>query len=63
MRGVRYVTDEEGKRVAVMLDLEQWADEWEDFRDVLLARDREGEPSQSLASFEAELRKDGLLGD
>lgn len=63
MRGVRYVTDEEGKRLAVMLDLEEWADEWEDFHDVLLARDREGEPSMSLASFESELRKDGLLGD
>ncbi|PYQ26582.1 MAG: hypothetical protein DMF56_23510 [Acidobacteria bacterium] len=63
MRGVRYVTDEEGNRVAVLLDLEQWADVWEDFQDVLVAREREGEPSKSLASFDAELRKDGLIGD
>lgn len=63
MRGVRYVTDEDGNRVAVMLDLDQWADVWEDFHDVLLAREREGEPSAPLATFEAELRKDGLIGD
>jgi hypothetical protein len=63
MRGVRYVTDEEGNRVAVMLDLEQWADVWEDVHDVLLAREREGEPSIPLEVFEGELRKAGLIGD
>jgi hypothetical protein len=63
MRGVRYVTDEEGNRVGVMLDLEQWREVWEDFHDVLLARDREGEPSIPLDAFENELRKDGLIGD
>ena len=63
MRGVRYVTDEEGKRVAVQLDLEAWGEIWEDVHDVLLANERRGEPSLSLDAFEDELRKDGLLQD
>lgn len=46
-----------------MLDLEQWGEVWEDIHDVLLARDREGEPSIPLAEFEDQLRKDGLIGD
>lgn len=61
MRGVRYVTDEEGNRVAVQLDLRQWGEVWEDVYDVLLAREREGEPSVPLDAFADELRKDGLL--
>jgi hypothetical protein len=61
MRGVRYVTDEEGNRVAVQLDLQQWGEVWEDVHDVLLAREREGEPTVALDTFVDELRKDGLL--
>jgi hypothetical protein len=63
MRGVNYVTDENGNRVAVMLDLVAWGDVWEDLHDVLLAHERRDEPSISLEQFEAELRRDGLLNE
>jgi hypothetical protein len=63
MRGVRYVTDEEGNRVAVMLDLGEWGEVWEDMYDSLVAHERLDEPSISLEAFEAELRKDSLLKD
>ena len=52
MRGVRYVTDEAGNRVAVMLDLEQWGDVWEDVHDALLAHERRDEPTMPLDEFE-----------
>lgn len=42
---------------------EQWSEVREDFHDVLLARDRDGEPSIPLATFEDELRNDRLIGD
>ena len=63
MRGVRYVTDDDGKRVAVMLDLDQWGDVWEDLHDVLLAHERRDEPSMPLDEFAAQLAKDGVLED
>ena len=63
MRGVRYVTDDDGKRVAVILDLDQWGEVWEDFNDVLVANERRDEPLMPLEDFAADLSKDGLLKD
>jgi hypothetical protein len=48
MRGIRYVTDDNGKRVAVMLDLAEWGEVWEDFYDVMLAEERRDEPAMAL---------------
>jgi hypothetical protein len=63
MRGIRYVTDDDGRRVAVMLDLEQWGELWEDLHDVLLAEERRDEPAIPLEAFAAELTEDGVLKD
>jgi len=63
MRGVHFVTDADGKKVAVQLDLEEWGELWEDIYDSIIAREREGEPATSLTDFEDELRRDGLLSD
>ena len=57
MRGVRYVTDDDGKRVAVMLDLEEWGEVWEDFYDVMVAEQRRGEPVMALEDFAAPSRR------
>ena len=61
MRGINYVTNEEGKRVAVQIDLKKYGDLWEDFFDVLSAKKRQNEPRESLASVKALLQKKGKL--
>jgi hypothetical protein len=48
MKGVEFVIDEEGKKKAVLIDLKRHRDLWEDFYDTLLAKEREGEPRESL---------------
>jgi hypothetical protein len=38
MEGVQYITDDEGSRKAVVIDLEKWADLWEDIEDIMYVR-------------------------
>ena len=33
IRGIQFVTDAQGKRVAVQLDLNEWGELWEDIYD------------------------------
>lgn len=61
MQGINYVTNEEGRRVAVQIDLKKYGEIWEDFLDVLTAKKRESEPRESLSSVKARLRKKGKL--
>jgi hypothetical protein len=61
MKGVQFVTDTEGHRVAVVLDLQEWGELWEDIYDNMVASARQGEPSVTLGEFEAELRQEGLM--
>ena len=61
MKGVQFVTDIEGHRVAVVLDLHEWGELWEDIYDNMVAKARREESSVSLEEFEAELRQEGLL--
>jgi hypothetical protein len=63
VKGVQFVTDTDGHKVAVMLDLNQWGELWEDIYDNMLADERAGEPSMPLEEFEAELRTEGLLNE
>lgn len=43
MKGVQFVVDEKGKRQAVLIDLAEWGELWEDFYDVLVAHSRQEE--------------------
>ena len=63
VKGVQFVTDTDGRKVAVLLDLEEWGEVWEDIYDNMLARERADEPSMSLEEFENELRAEGLLNE
>jgi hypothetical protein len=53
--GIRYVTDEKGRRVAVQIDLKQHRQIWEDFYDGLIAESRRGEKSVPAAEVKARL--------
>ncbi len=45
MKGVNYITDEEGKKTAVVISLKNYKEEIEDFLDGLEAQNRLEEPS------------------
>jgi hypothetical protein len=61
MRGIQYITDDRGKKRAVVIDLEKHGELWEDFYDSLTARKRASEPRESLESVKKRLRKQGKL--
>lgn len=61
MQGINYVTNDEGIRVAVQIDLKKHGDLWEDFYDVMTARKRQNEPRETLASVKKRLEKKGKL--
>ena len=48
MKGVQFVVDEQGEKKAVLIDLRQNKQLWEDFYDTALAKEREVEPRESL---------------
>ena len=54
IRGIQFVADAQGKRVAVQLDLNEWGELWEDIYDNIVADSRKGEPTVPL---------DNLAGD
>lgn len=55
MKGVQFVTDEQGQRVGVLLDLKEWGELWEDIYDAMIAMKRKGEPTIPLEAFEVTL--------
>ena len=57
MRGIQYITDDRGRKRAVVIDLEKYGELWEDFYDSLIARKRASEPRESLESVKQRLRK------
>ena len=61
MRGIQYITDDRGKKKAVVTDLEKHGELWEDFYASLTARKRASEPRETLASVKKRLRKQRKL--
>ena len=43
MKGLQYIVDEKGKKKAVLLDLDIYADKWEDIYDILVSYSRRNE--------------------
>ena len=61
MTGIQYVTDEEGHKVAVLIDLKKHRELWEDIEDVLVSRSRWREKRIPLEKVKADLIKSGKL--
>lgn len=61
MEGIRYVTDEEGRKVAVQIDLDRYGEFWEDFFDALILEQRKGEESLPFEEVEKRLIAEGKL--
>ncbi len=61
MKGIQFVTDDKGQRVAVLIDLRKYGELWEDFYDILTSRQRAAESRESLESVKKRLRRQGKL--
>ncbi|MBW3670187.1 MAG: hypothetical protein KY432_00790 [Acidobacteria bacterium] len=61
MEGIRYVTDDEGHKVAVLIDLERYGELWEDFQDQLVAEERKDEERIPLSQLRKRLLKAGKI--
>ncbi len=61
MTGIHYLTDEEGRRVAVQIDLREHAELWDEFEDVLVSQSRLKEEDIPIEEVEAKLIQKGKL--
>ncbi len=55
MQGVQFLVNEDGEKTAVLLDLREIGDLWEDFYDILVSRSRAQEVTVSWKTLETEL--------
>ena len=63
LRGVRYLVDEAGKRTAVVIELEEWGEIWEDLYDVLVSESRKDESTVPWETLKAKLAAEEAAGD
>ena len=56
MEGVQFLVNEKGEKTSVLIDLQEWGDLWEDFHDLMVARDRQNESEISWDELKAEIR-------
>ena len=61
MTGIQYMTDEQGRKLAVVIDLKKHRELWQDIEDVLVSRSRRNEKRIPLAKVKAGLVKSGKL--
>jgi hypothetical protein len=61
MTGIQYVTDEEGRKIAVQIDLREHAELWEEFEDVLISQSRRDEERIPLERVKENLIRSGKL--
>ncbi len=59
MKGVQYVVDDAGERHAVVIDLHQHGELWDDFYDTWLTAERATEPREDLHTLKDKLGLDG----
>lgn len=57
IRGVEFVVNEDGDKKAVLIDLKQHKNLWEDFYDTVVAEDRRAEPRESLDDVKKKVRR------
>jgi hypothetical protein len=57
MRGIKFVVDDLGKKKAVLIDLEEWGELWEDFYDVLTSESRKDEPTVPWSDLKEEMKQ------
>ncbi|MDJ0649654.1 MAG: hypothetical protein QNJ60_13235 [Xenococcaceae cyanobacterium MO_188.B19] len=58
MKGIQYLVNDEGKKTAVLIDLEEYGKLWADFQDILVSRSRANETEISWETLQAEIGQD-----
>ena len=58
MKGIQYVVDEQGNKNAVLIDLSQWGELWEDMYDVMVSQARRDETQVPWGELKAEMEAD-----
>lgn len=64
MKGIRYITDSNDKKTAVVIDLktiEKYEEEIHDFIDVLIAESRKNDENISWEELKKQLKSEGKL--
>ena len=61
MSGIQFVTDEKGRRVAVLIDLKKHRQLWEDIEDLFVSRSRRHEKRIPFEKVKASLIRNGKL--
>jgi hypothetical protein len=59
----QYVTDEKGKKTAVILPIEEFEELLEDIADMAVLLERRDEPAIPFDEVIAKLKRDGILPD
>ncbi|MFB2923813.1 hypothetical protein [Aerosakkonema funiforme] len=54
MKSIQFVVDETGEKTAVIIDLAEWGEVWEDFYDILVSKSRKDESVISWEELKAE---------
>ena len=63
MRGIKYLTDDKNRKVAVQIDLKKHGELWEDFYDNMIAELRKDEDKIPLEDVVRKLKKEGKLDE
>ncbi len=61
MSGIQFITDENGRKTAAVIDLAMHKELWEDIEDVLVSRSRKKERGVPLEKVKADLIASGRL--
>ena len=61
MSGIQFVTDANGRRIAVQIDLKKHRELWQETEDVLVSKSRRQEKRVPLDKVKAALVKSGKL--
>lgn len=58
MKGIQFLIDDTGEKRAVLIDLSEWGDLWEDFYDVLVSHSRQNEEEIPWQELKHEIETD-----
>ncbi|MBN4077951.1 hypothetical protein JYT29_01325 [Nitrospina gracilis] len=61
MEGIQYIIDDKGQKKAVVIDLKQHGQLWEDLEDNLIADQRANEPRETLEAVRKKLKNGDKL--
>ena len=55
MKGIQFIVDDTDRKTAVIINLEEWGELWEDIYDILVSESRRGEPTVPWEELKAEM--------